>query len=90
MLRDVTYITGTKKTIADVTLYYALHPIMVDSAIYMYSAVFGSIQHLCNFCVLFTERIESTGEGALCSSIEMVRQYSTGGKVETGTGFSLF
>ena len=27
-LRDKTYLTGTEKTIADVTLYYALHSIM--------------------------------------------------------------
>ncbi|XP_043792972.1 eukaryotic translation elongation factor 1 epsilon-1 [Apis laboriosa] len=27
-LRDNTYLTGTKKTIADITLYYALHSIM--------------------------------------------------------------
>ncbi|XP_025269849.1 eukaryotic translation elongation factor 1 epsilon-1 [Camponotus floridanus] len=30
VLKDVTYITGTEKTIADVTLYYVLHSIMKE------------------------------------------------------------
>lgn len=38
----------------------------------------------------FTERIKWTRENTIHPSIKMVRQYSTGRKIETGFGFDIF
>ena len=100
IIKDIPYITGTKKTIADVVLYYVLHSIMVIT--YCNKLMIIIIYHLYNIYILlydiynyyiyyfFTEKIKSSAKGTIYSRLEMVRQYPARREIETGIRSNIF